>query len=255
METTIHNLKFLLRTYDGITKQLAATKNRLKSLNPEAEEKHQDEVMWLESQKGRLSRKINKELEYWDIWTEWLKDIKGIGPYIAGNLIMFYYYRFIPICQKCGGDMEDFVCIDCEEAAKGAGVLQFRIEEKDFNKVSSWWHYLGEHNDPETGRMEKRKKGVKSSWGNDKRQISWQVGESINKCQKDHKYKVFYNNLKENGKKHYDAIRRTRKLFLSHFWHVARTLEGKSTDGPYAEVILKHTGIIPPYYWKEPCEP
>jgi hypothetical protein len=44
---------------------------------------------------------------------------------------------------------------------------------------------------------------------------------------------------------------RTAKFFLSHFWHVARELEDKSTRGVYADVILEHTGIIPPHYWKD----
>lgn len=253
-ETVIRDLKFLLKTYDGTKRQLAAAKQRLKSMLPEAAEHHQDEIQWMESQKGRLSRKITKELAFWPVWTEWMQEIKGIGPFIAGNLVMLYYYRFVALCKKCGADLEDFTCIDCGEKAKGDGLLEYRIEAKDFEKVSSWWHYLGEHNDPETGRMVRRKKGVQANWSNLGRNISWQIGESINKfAANGHKYKAFYNTYKEKGKRHGDAIRRTRKLFLSHFWHVARELEGKSTEGPYAEVVLKHTGIIAPYYW-EPLE-
>lgn len=87
-------------------------------------------------------------------------------------------------------------------------------------------------------------------WSHLGRNISWQIGESFNKFTDEHKYKAFYNTFKKKGKRHGDAIRRTRKLFLSHFWHVARELEGKSIEGPYAEVVLGHTGIIAPYYKK-----
>jgi len=266
-EIVIRNLQFLLRTYDGIKKLLAQSKQRLKSLNPEAEEKHQKHIMAFESEKGKLSREIEKSLEYWDVWTSWAKHIPGIGPFIAGNLIILFYYRFIPVCQKCGadllkkeakknGDDEDsengnaggFYCSVCEKTAKGDGIIKTRIEEKDFANVSKWWAYLGEHNDAETGRMVRRKKGKQSNWSSLGRNISWQIGESINKFGPEHEYKAFYLSLKGKEKKHFDAIRRTRKLFLSHFWHVARELEGKSTAGPYADVVLKHTGIIAPYY-------
>ncbi len=251
-DLTIRNLKYLLKTYDGIKRETARTKQRLKSLIPDADEKNQPEIQEYESRKGKISRQIEKALEYWPIWTEWMKDIKGIGPFIAGNLVILYYYRFVPLCKKCGGDLEDFTCIDCDEKAKGDGLLEYRIEDKDFRQVSSWWHYLGEHNDPETGRMPRRKKGVQGDWSSLGRNISWQIGESINKFGVNgHKYKAFYNTHKEKGKRHGDAIRRTRKLFLSHFWHVARTIDGKPNKGPYVVNLPGHN-VIPPYYWSEP---
>lgn len=268
-QEVIRELQLNLKTYNGIKKELVALKNRLKSVSPETVIKLKDEVQWMESQKGRLGRKIEKNLENWEIWTHWMKDISGIGPYIGGNLIMLYYYKFTPICQKCGGDMEDFVCVDCGEKAKGDGLLKHRIEIRDFRQVSSWWKYLGEDNDPVTGRMRRKinlanfKKNYPElkgdelkqahrdhhKWNHVGRNISWQIGESFNKFNGDHAYKAFYLKKKEAGKRHGDAIRRTRKLFLSHFWHVARELEGLSTEGPYVETVLKHTGIIAPYYW------
>ena len=260
LEIVIRDLQFLLRTYDGLKKLIVQSKQRLKALNPEAEEKHQKHITALESEKDKLSRKITKALEFWEVWTAWAKHIPGIGPFIAGNLIILFFYRFVSICQKCGADLNKkngsgeepggFTCSKCGESAKGDGILKTRIEEKDFANVSKWWKYMGEANDEETGRMVRRKKGVISNWSSLGRQISWSIGESLNKCSPDHHYKAFYLRLKAKEKRHSDAIRRTRKLFLSHFWHVARELEGKSTVGPYADVVLNHTGIIAPYYWE-----
>jgi len=294
-EIVIRNLQFLLRTYDDEKKTLAKAKQRLKAMIPEAEEKHQEHIKAFESEKGKLSREIEKTLEYWDVWTSWAKHVPGIGPFIAGNLIILFYYRFIAVCQKCGadllkkeakknGDDEDengnaggFYCSICGKTAKGDGIIKTRIEEKDFPNVSKWWAYLGEHNDAETGRMVRRKKGKQSNWSSLGRNISWQIGESINKCpacihcgksspkskknpckcgryKPEHLYNAHYWSFIQKKKKHFDAIRRTRKLFLSHFWHVGRELEGKSTVGPYADVVLQHTGIIAPYYFESKKE-
>jgi hypothetical protein len=49
------------------------------------------------------------------------------------------------------------------------------------------------------------------------------------------------------------AKNETVKLFLAHFWHVARELEGLSTEGPYIQAVGGHTGIIAPYYF-EPAD-
>ena len=262
-EQIITMLKYLLRAYDGIKKLIGQSKNRLSAINPEADYKHQDEIVVMESLKGKMSRRIAKELEFWPIWNRWANNIPGIGPFIAGNLILLYYYRFVPICKKCGVDLVEFKCPECGGESKGQGMLKLRIELKDFPNISKWHSYMGEANDPETGRMVQMKKGQACTWSPRGRNISWQIGMSIEKCPDGHPYKDFYNQKKlELARKNKllkpwqirnGGQRRVRKLFLSHFWHVARELEGKSTDGPW---IIEHgpSGhtIIPPYFWDSP---
>jgi len=245
-----------------VTKTTATTKNRLTHLNPDENSKHNEIVKALESVKGKLARQIDRELEFWPVHTEWMKNVPGIGPFIAGNLVLLYYYRFLPICSDCGTDVQKIdgtlFCPTCDKSIKGDGVLKHRIDTtKDFPNVSKWWAYLGEH--VVDGHKPKMKKGVVSDWSSKGRQISFQIGESFNKMKADHPYKNHLNERKakletvypEKSKGHRQNMARMQasKLFLSHFWHVARELEGKSTRGVYADVILNHTGIIAPFYW------
>jgi hypothetical protein len=110
------------------------------------------------------------------------------------------------------------------------------------------------------GKMPKRKTGVVSNWSSKGRQITYQIGKSFNKMQEDHLYKKHMIEEKERFRGKYPAYSNghlqsmaemvTEKLFLSHFWHIARELEEKSTRGIYADVIMGHTGIIAPYYYE-----
>ena len=297
-EQAIKNLNFLCKTYDGMNRLLVSTKNRLQAINPEqfkvstetkgirpkkSLEPEQnaervlamDELQMMTWTKDRITSRIKKELKLWDIWTHWLQDVPGIGPFIAGNLILFYYYKFTPVCQECGAELEKhekvdpasdkkinvFKCSVCKKKAKGDGVLQHRIDFKDFARVSSWWHYMGMH--VVNGVKPKRAKGVVCDWTTKGRTLCYQVGDQFNRQSEDHPYKAFLLKMKKKherknadrdkewskGHIHNAAKNEAAKLFLSHFWHVARTLEGKDTEaGPYIKQIPGHT-IIPPYYW------
>lgn len=267
----ISNLNFSCKTYDAVTKTITGTKNRLTHLNPDEAPKSNEIVKGLESVKGKLQRQIERELEFWPVYTEWLKKVPGIGPFIAGNLVLLYYYRFTPICSDCGTPVEKretddekkgktLYCPTCQKSIKGDGILKHRVESsKDFPNVSKWWAYMGEH--VVDGKMPKRKAGVVSNWSAKGRQVSYQIGESFNKLSEEHPYKKHLNETKKKleviypdktkGHRHNMAKMRAVKLFLSHFWHVARDLEGKSTRGVYADVILQHTGIVAPYFYNQ----
>lgn len=274
-EDVIRNLNYLCKTYDTVTQSMAKTAQRLIACNPEADKDHQPEYKAMESIKGNIERRIRKELEFWPVWTEWLSKVSGVGGFIGGNLVLMYYYRFLPICGDCGGDLEKqkkeikgkeinvFVCVSCGKQAKGDGVLNHRIDHKEFNNVSSLWHYMGRH--VVDGKMPKRAKGVVCDWSTKGRTLCYQIGDQFNRQKEDHPYKAYLLKMKKKHERKNNerekpwtkghiqnaARNEASKLFLSHFWHVARSLEGKSTDGPYVEVIMKHTGIISPYYWKE----
>lgn len=267
-ETVVRNLNYLCKTYDGATKLIVSTKNRIAALNPDAIADHQEEVKALESFKGKLTRKIEKELEFWPVWTEWLKDLPGVGPFIGGNLVLLYYYRFTPVCpcgtalvkkqvEKDGKEFNTFWCESCKKSMKGDGVTQHKVEEKDFPNISGWWHYCGRH--VIEGKMPKRKKGEVVDWSSRGRMIGYQFADQINRQAETHLYKRFMLERKakrekthpeaSKGHRHNMAKHETVKLFLAHFWTVARTLDGKTVSAPYAETILGHTGIIEPYYF------
>ena len=155
----------------------------------------------------------------------------------------------------------EYSCKECGRKAKGDGLFAFRIEDKDFPNISKWWSYMGRNIDPLTGRMNKRKKGVKSTWSARGRNIGWHFKEVSNRQKADTPYKKFaeeeklkYEKNRPELKKyeiHDMAWNKSIKLFLSHMWHVAREIAGKSTDGPYIQIVKGHTGIIPPYYWEK----
>ena len=268
-DSVIMNLNYLCRTYDGITELIKQTKQRLGAMNPDADPDMQEDVQLMKSLKGRFSRRIEKELEFWPVWTEWLKHVPGVGGFIAGNLIILYYYKHVAICDKCSGDLEKkpvknsdkntFVCSECGKKAKGVGILSHRISEKDFPNVSKWWAYMGRA--IKDGKMIKRQKGEASNYSPRGRLLGFHFYEQVNRQKPDHLYKKFFLERRAKRLKTHPDISKghnmamagneTAKLFLSHFWHVARSLEGKSTEGPYVQEVMQHTGIIAPYYWNK----
>ncbi|OGP46228.1 MAG: hypothetical protein A3K30_03920 [Deltaproteobacteria bacterium RBG_13_51_10] len=288
----IHELNYLRKTYNAVTQVIVKTKQRLGSLPGEKREEKFDSFLkgeknmeGLETVKGRITRQIEKAIKVWDIWELWLEKIPGIGPYIGAELIIHFYYRFIPICKKCGGDLEKvnaensngffrkmkFICSVCGKPAKGDGTLIFRIEDKDFPTISKWWAYMGRHT--VDGVMPKRKAGIKSNWGTPQRTLGFHIGEEFNKQDNDHPYKKFLIERKQKHEgnhsdpkkgeakdpsnwskdhRHNAAKNEAVKLFLSHFWVVARILQGKPLSEPYAGAIMGHKDIIKPFYWTEP---
>ena len=260
-------LNFLVKTYEGINKLVVATKLRLGHLNPEAEAKH-DTVLagedggakGLESVKGTCSRRIANCLKNYPIWTEWAVNVPGCGPAIAGTLVCEWTYKMLPICADCSGLLtrdNGLHCELCGKEAKGDGVLKYRIETRDYPNISKWWAKLGRH--VVDGKMPKRAKGEVANWSTRGRTITKMLGECFVKSPATNPYRAYYDERKayrvkthpesSKGHRHNMAMNETVKLFLSHWWQVARTLEGKPLTDPYPIQIMGHTGIIPPYYW------
>ena len=98
----IWRLVYLCRTYDGINKLIVSSKNRLQQMEKEGVAEYFDEIMIMQKLKNQVSRKIEKALEFWFIWEQWLKKISGIGPFIAANLVILFLYRFKTICPDSG---------------------------------------------------------------------------------------------------------------------------------------------------------
>lgn len=273
-EMTIQYLNFLLKEYRGVTQLVRATKQRLQSLPGEDRPEEFDNLLrgreavgekeiGLEMIKSRCLRGIERELSAWDIWRLWAKKVPGIGPWITGELIILFNYRFIAICKACGGDLEKkektLICISCGKKAKQDGVLQYRIEEKDFPTISKWWAYMGRHT--VDGVFPKRQENVKSKWSNNGRMVGWHIGEEINRQKEDHPYKKLLLMRKAKHAKnhpewsighiHNAAKNEVVKIFLAHWWTVARTLDGRPVSEPYAGALLGHTNIVKPFYWEE----
>jgi hypothetical protein len=257
----IDMLRVELKTYDDVTETIRKRKQRIIHTNAEADPCQDDVVLALQKIKSKSARTITKLLEEWPIWQEWLAQVPGVGPFVAGNLIMLYYYRHVPVC-KCGARVEKkestFYCPVCKKSIRGDGVVAYDVERRNFSTVSAWWAYMGRHT--VDGKMPKRTKGQVSNWSSLGRMIGYQFGDQVNRQPERNPYKAFMLARKakrerthpeaSKGHRHNMAKNETIKLFLSHFWHVARTLEGLDTRGPYAQQVLQHDGIIAPYYWE-----
>lgn len=271
-EEVMRNLNFLVKEYDGLNKMITSTKNRLHHLNPEAIEKQQDIVQILEALKGTgkkteetkgiptLETRMAKELKLFPIWSEWLKKIKGVGPSIGAHLLTLYYPRWVVYCPQCKKDLPDFYqktdreekkkreCPECGTKIKGSGIFPTRMEIRDFSTVSRWWSYMGKAIDPVTGRIVRKTKGQQANWSSEGKALCFHLGEEFVR-QRTPGYRDFYDELKEKGRHHDDAKNRAVKLFLSHFWTVARSIDGLPVSYPYPMQILGHTGLIMPFGW------
>lgn len=267
-EIQINYLNYLVKTYKGVTKLIAASRQRLLSLPGEGMTEDFDPLLkgmgkadpGLETVKMRIARNIEKELDNWAIYSEWLEKIPGIGPAIASELIITYYYKFVPVCPDCGGELEKkegaMICVGCQKKVK-EGLLKYKIVVRDFPTISKWWAFLGRHT--VDGVMPKRAKGTQANWSTPGRTLGFQIGDQFNRQDPDHPYKKFFLERKERharknpewtkGHTHNAARNESVKLFLAHFWTVARTIDGLPVSEPYAGAIMGHTNIINPFFW------
>ena len=289
-EEYVKNLIFMTRTYEGMTKQITAAKLRTLSLMPEKNIKHDSIISEMESVKGKIDRRIGKELIFYPIWNEWLVNVPGIGNTTAAKLIINYYFRLTAVCQDCDTELEKkdgtFFCNTCQKSVKGEGNLIHKVMLKDFSRISSWWHYMGRHNVahcpecrkilvndvcpkceqiPEEPKylMPKRQSGIQSNWSTPGRTVGFMIRESFNKQKPGHSYKDYYVREKAKyterhpdwtkGHCHNVAWNNTVKLFLSHFWQVARTLDGLELTLPYIVNKNPAHNLITPFYfdWDE----
>jgi hypothetical protein len=256
-ELNVRNLNYLIKTYDSITDVMTKTQQRLVTVLPESVDRYgedgkgrikktnHEDLKDFHNHKERLKRKIKKELNKFPIYTEWLVHIKGIGEAISANLILLYYYKFQPICKKCGNEIyfekDKKKCEKCETPLKN-GIFDFVLKKKDFANISKWWSYMGQGADKD-GNKPKHKKGESSNFNKRGRYTTWLVSEQFIKTEG--KYREFYDYRKKkrmkthptatNGHRHNMAKHETAKVFLAHFWLVARTLDGKNLTKPYKE--------------------
>ena len=271
-ETRIRSLKRNVRDYESLTKLIAARKNRLgadgldwKLDNILGQE---NKVAGLSTIQRRLVTKIKADISDWPIWLEWGEIIPGLGAAAcAGPLILGYYYKFNPICKDCGGNLkllknaEDdekktYLCMECGKKSKG--LLKYDISIRDYPNISKWWTMCG-RGDP---KYKKRKTGctedeAKKAGTPRLKQAGYHTAKSFLK--KKNKYYDFYLEVKaryqlnnpswSKGKCDGFAQNNMVKLFLSHWWQIAREIDELPKTEPYAPTILGHTGVIPPFYW------
>lgn len=175
-----------------------------------------------------LEKEILKELKSYAIYTNWLKNIKGIGPRLAGSIIAI---------------INDIT---------------------RFKTISALWSYAGLGVD-EQGQAIKRKKGQNAEWNHRLKMTMWKIGESFVKTKggyrelydQSRKYydAKFPKQIKIDGKIKYNkghkynmAKRWTVKIFLAHLFEKWYEIEGLKASKPY--IMMKETQhnnyIFPP---------
>lgn len=179
-----------------------------------------------------LEKEILKKLQDHSIYTEWLKNIKGIGPRLAGSIIAII------------NDIKRFKTISCLWSYAGLG-----IDDK--------------------GQAIKKQKGQNAKWNHRLKTTLWKIGESFVKTKGG--YRALYEQsrkyydakfpkkvllvdkdgkpiLNKEGKKIYKynkghkyamAKRWTVKIFLAHLFEKWYEIEGLAASKPY--IMMKET--------------
>ena len=115
--------------------------------------------------------------------------------------------------------------------------------------------------DPKTGKVPRKVTGETINWKPEGRRTCWMIGDQFNK-QTGSDYNIVLKAMREKvdrnhgedwskGHCHNAAKQQTVKIFLSHFWTIARVIDELPVSLPYAMTILGHTNFIAPFYWNE----
>ena len=177
-------------------------------------------------------------------------EIEGVGEITIANLINYIDF--------------DIEYPDIDETT---GFPHARAGQKKAKHISSLWKYCGYH----AASHKRHKKGVAGGGNKVLRSLLYNTASSMIKCNSP--YKEIYNREKAKlsiskkitksrnnqgqliecmwkdtmpNHRHMAAIRKMLKIFLAHFWIVARTLRNEPVAAPYVQDKLGHASIITP---------
>lgn len=191
-----------------------------------------------------LERNYKKAMEDFisgvDIYIEFLSRIRGIGEVLSANLI-----------KEFG---------DCSQ----------------YDTVSKLWAHCGQN--VKDGKAPKRVKGELITYSPRLKTLVWKISDSLMKQNKSY-YRQIYDTEKEKqmnriyeegylfekygkpykkedtklskGHGHNRALRKMRKIFLSHYWECRRELAGLNYKKTYVEGVLLHNHIV---NWRDVIE-
>lgn len=225
-------LKLLYATFKEIQKLRVSTGNRVWAAGKD--ENNSRTMKEIEKMEENVKRDMLVELERFPVWS-WLKEIKGIGVATSAGLIAHI------------GDISRFEHRGNLYSFAGLKVID--------------------------GVAQKKKKGETMNANQDlKALLIGVIADSFNK-QRTETYREIYDTTKQtelakkyapgylaglyHGYKkedthlllnhaHKRALRKTAKLFLSHYWEVSRYLQDLPVEAPYAQAKLGHESYIRP---------
>ena len=178
------------------------------------------------------------EIEGDILWREYLQYVNGIGPVMGFFLCKILrpsrFHHWSAMMKYCGLHVEH-VCPKC-------GYKSSRYVEFCPKCGSEMIH-----------RAPRRRRGEKVEFNPLARMMCWRLGVSFLRTGRFYKAMVyeFYRRVRERrpniSEKHAwnDALRRTVKLFLGHYWQVGRMLEGLPAEDPYPVAMHLDSFIMP----------
>lgn len=209
-----------------------------------------------------FTKAISTEVKQEQIWKEWLKDVKGVGPILGGCLVSWLGYAeqsntvsqlwaycglgvgyYKAECEKghkylLSGEPNGRTCWTLSEGAEGVCGAKFKTLER----VS--------------GEVIRRMKGYKLGYSPRLKTLCWKISDSFVKVKGPYRNaydnaKKYYQNRKDlkgesKGHIHAMAKRKAVKLFLSHYYAKGREMKGLDVRDPYPIEKQGHKRHIKP---------
>ncbi|KPL02044.1 MAG: hypothetical protein AMJ90_06795 [candidate division Zixibacteria bacterium SM23_73_2] len=238
----------------------------LKNKITENEKQHIQKLFELSKETKKIEQKYKKMMEeclkYEKIYNQWLKKLKGIGTVLSSNLLKNFGYCEITIFDSKGNQ----VCSEIDDLEKTWKLLKEIRHDGNKNKlfykgyphVSSLWRHCGL--DPEGAQP--KNKGKKIHYNPKLKTLAWKIADSffmkrtpVYRSLYDQylarQYKLIDDHDKKaaKNKKHacFRSRRRMVKIFLAHYWSIARRMKGLPVTNPYAiDKIPGHSTYVKP---------
>ena len=255
-KTDRERIRVLVRTLYDFQDMRIRMANRLKLKKDDSSQKRTDMVLDEESipilrevkddakkMEQKLAKAIEAELKELDIWKHFLKDIKGIGPLMAGVIVSEYdIYEASTVSKMwqftgvnpgmvrgrkfADGEDDKKIIVKTDEMVRGDKLTPGFLAP--FNKWlrTKMCGVLG-------ASFLKASSPYAEIYYNEKTRLenSDHICETTGKMWKDEK---------KPGHRHNAAIRKMIKIFLQDLYQAWRTLEGLEVRKPYQEEYLGH---------------
>lgn len=188
------------------------------------EESLKPAVEYMKKAENEMAKLLATEVVKWPIYDLWLKNIPGCADKISGALIHLLH--------------------DCSR----------------FDSISKLWAYGGLK--VENGKVQKHVQGQQSNWSDKIKTVACSLAFLMYQWKADVYAHIFSKEKQrwldaglEQGHAHNRAKRKVAKIFLSHYWVVARTLAGLPVSQPWVTQHGGHCDYIEPPYWRKPDGP
>lgn len=207
-------------------------------------------------------RIMTETMKHIPIWTEYLVNVRGIGPKLASSLLaeIVDISRFTTVSKlwAYGALTAEYVVAECTKGHKMIMSSDKRVTcpvLKMDKGVLTECNASVKITEYVKGKAPKRKQGYHYLFNTRLQVTAWKICSQFLK-QGDVKYKNIYYNEKKRLQVvrseltpmeiHNRAMRKMVKIFIQHLWVKWRELEGLPVTLPYVHDKLGHTSYIAP---------